>query len=77
MEERTAPDHSADGDAVRSIVDAWRARLPDLDPSPLLVLGRIERLAAVCAPILRPPFAAARLAPAEFDVLAALRRSGP
>jgi DNA-binding MarR family transcriptional regulator len=43
----------------------------------LLVLGRIERLVAVCDPILRPPFAAAGLAPGDFDVLAALRRSAP
>lgn len=77
MEERTALDQSANGDAVRSIVDAWRSRLPDLDPSPLLILGRIQRLAAVCDPILRPPFAAAGLAPGDFDVLAALRRSAP
>jgi DNA-binding MarR family transcriptional regulator len=68
---------AAGQDAVRVIVDQWRARLPDLDPSPLLILGRIERLAAVCDPILRPPFAAAELAPGDFDVLAALRRSAP
>lgn len=66
-----------DSDAVHAIVDQWRARLPDLDPSPMLVLARIERLAAVCDPILRPPFAAAGLAPGDFDVLAALRRSAP
>lgn len=62
---------------MRSIAEAWRAQLPDLDPSPLLVLGRIQRLAAVCDPILRPPFAAAGLAPGDFDVLAALRRAAP
>ncbi|GLY89367.1 MarR family winged helix-turn-helix transcriptional regulator [Actinoallomurus iriomotensis] len=77
MEERTALDQFADGDTVSSIVDAWRARLPDLDPSPLLILGRVQRLAAMCDPLLRPPFAAARLAPGDFDVLAALRRSAP
>lgn len=50
---------------------------PDLDAAPLLVLGRIQRLAALCDPMLRPPFEAAGLAPGDFDVLAALRRSGP
>ncbi|SFF85425.1 DNA-binding transcriptional regulator, MarR family [Actinopolymorpha cephalotaxi] len=43
----------------------------------MLVLGRIQRLASVCDPILRPPFADAGLAPGDFDVLAALRRSAP
>lgn len=62
---------------MHSIVQAWRTQLPDLDPSPLLVLGRIERLAALCDPLLRPPFAAAGLASGDFDVLAALRRSAP
>ncbi|GAA2758945.1 MarR family transcriptional regulator [Actinopolymorpha rutila] len=66
-----------EGDAVRVIVDQWQVRLPDLDPSPMLVLGRIQRLAAVCDPILRSPFAAAGLASGDFDALAALRRSGP
>lgn len=65
------------GDAVQVIVDQWRRGLADLDPSPLLVLGRIERLAALCDPLLRPPFAEAGLAPGDFDVLAALRRSAP
>lgn len=64
-------------DAVQQIVDQWRARLPDLDATPLLVFGRIERLVSVCDALLRPPFAAAGLAPGDFDVLAALRRSPP
>lgn len=62
---------------MQVIVDQWRAGLPDLDPEPLLVLGRVERIAAMCDPLLRPPFAEAGLAPGDFDVLAALRRSAP
>lgn len=60
-----------------TIVEQWRARLPELDASPLLVLGRIQRLAALIDSLLRPPFAEAHLAPGDFDVLAALRRVPP
>ena len=72
-------EHSVDGgttgaDVVGTIVEQWRARLPALDTSPLLVLGRIQRLATLCDPLLRAPFAQADLAPGDFDVLAALRR---
>lgn len=66
-----------DGDAVGTIVEQWRARLPGLDASPLLVLGRIQRLATLCDSLLRAPFAEAHLAPGDFDVLAALRRVPP
>ena len=71
------PPPPAAGDAVAAIVEQWRERLPELDTGPLLVLGRIERLASAWDPILRPPFADAKLAPGDFDVLAALRRSAP
>jgi DNA-binding MarR family transcriptional regulator len=71
-------DHGTiDGDAVDMIVEQWRARLPDLDVSPLLILGRIQRLATLCDSLLRAPFAEAHLAPGDFDVLAALRRVPP
>jgi DNA-binding MarR family transcriptional regulator len=69
--------HPSGDDAVAAIVEQWRERLPGLDASPLLVLGRIQRLASACDPILRPQFADAKLAPGDFDVLAALRRSAP
>jgi len=63
-------------DDVARIVARWRDERPDLDPAPLLVVGRIIRLAHVLDAALRPPFAAARLHGGDFDVLAALRRSG-
>jgi DNA-binding MarR family transcriptional regulator len=63
-------------DAVVHLVEQWRTERPDLDGSPLLVLGRILRLAALVDPLLRPPMAAAGLASGDFDVLAALRRVG-
>ncbi len=43
----------------------------------MLVIGRIHRLAQLTDVALRPTFAAAGLAPGDFDVLAALRRTGP
>lgn len=63
-------------DAVDHIVEQWGRERPDLDASPILVLGRLERAAATVDEALRPPFAAAGLASGDFDVLAALRRRG-
>jgi len=62
---------------VARIVEQWREQRPDLDASPMLVIGRIHRLAQLTDAALRPTFAAAGLAPGDFDVLAALRRAGP
>jgi len=67
---------SAD-DWVGTIVGRWRTVRPDLDPTPMLVVARIGRLAAVIDELLRPPFAGAGLAHGDFDLLAALRRQGP
>lgn len=64
-------------DAVAAIVERWRELRPELDPTSMLVIGRIDRLSALLDERLRPPFAAAGLAPGDFDVLAALRRNGP
>ena len=63
-------------DPVAAAVEQWRAERPDLDPAPLLVLGRIQRIEALADAVLRAPFAAAGLGNGDFDALAALRRSG-
>lgn len=65
-----------DDDRIADIVGQWSRERPDLDPTPLLVIGRIQQLAAVLDVALRPPFAAADLGNGDFDVLAALRREG-
>lgn len=65
-----------DEDRVAQIVGQWRRERPDLDPIPLLIIGRIQHLAEVLDVALRPPFAAAGLGNGEFDMLAALRREG-
>lgn len=66
-----------EADAVETIVERWRQIRPELDPSPMLVIARLARLAEVIDTRLRPPFAAAGLASGDFDLLAALRRQGP
>ncbi len=65
------------GDHVAHIVAQWLEQRPDLDPTPLLILARIARLADRADALLRPPFAQAGLTSGDFDLLAALRRSGP
>jgi DNA-binding MarR family transcriptional regulator len=70
-------DETSSNDTVARIVDRWREISPELDPTPMLVVGRISRLAALIDERLRPPFAAADLANGDFDLLAALRRQGP
>jgi len=57
-------------DEVDNLVAAWRRERPDLDVGPLEVLSRVTRLAR------RAAFAGHDLEAWEFDVLAALRRTG-
>jgi DNA-binding MarR family transcriptional regulator len=64
-------------DHVDLILEQWRRELPALDPSPMGVVGRISRLAQLVQEQLEPVFAEYGLNGGEFDVLAALRRSGP
>lgn len=64
-------------DHVGRIIAQWGAQRPDLDVSPMGLIGRLHRLAARLNEELRPVFAEAGLGDGDFDVLAALRRSGP
>lgn len=63
-------------DEVDDIVEAWRRERPDLDVGPLQVLSRISRLADVLDERRAAAFVEHGLQAHEFDVLAALRRSG-
>jgi DNA-binding MarR family transcriptional regulator len=65
-----------DLDHVGRIMEQWRRERPDLDPSPMGVIGRLHRLADALHTELRPVFAEAGLSDGDFDVLASLRRSG-
>jgi len=72
-----SPSDHASTDHVGRILTQWGQVRPDLDVSPMGVIGRLHRLAAVLEEELRPVFAAAGLGDGDFDVLAALRRSLP
>ncbi len=71
------PARDATHDEVDRIVAAWRRELPDLDVSPLEVLSRVTRLARHLDRDRASAFTQHGLELWEFDVLAALRRSGP
>ena len=64
-------------DEVDDLVAAWRAERPDLDVEPLQVLSRVSRLARHLDLARRAAFATHDLETWEFDVLSALRRTGP
>ena len=63
-------------DNVDLIVAQWKVERPDIDATPMEVIGRISRLAADLDPLLAPVFTSRGLGDGEFDVLATLRRSG-
>lgn len=63
-------------DAVDVILDQWRRERPDLDPAPMGPIGRLKRCAALLEGRLEAGFASYGLSVWEFDMLAALRRSG-
>ncbi|GLS30652.1 DNA-binding transcriptional regulator, MarR family [Mesorhizobium albiziae] len=65
-------------DRAARAVEQWRKERPDLDVSPMAVLGRLSQASFVIArDRLNPLFARFGLQSGEFDVLATLRRSGP
>lgn len=64
-------------DEVDRIVAAWRRERPDLDVTPLGVLSRVTRLARHLDRARRAAFAQHDLETWDFDVLSALRRTGP
>jgi DNA-binding MarR family transcriptional regulator len=65
-----------DRDHVDGILEQWRRERPDLDPSPMGVVGRISRASAFLKRGLERVFREHGLNAGEFDVLATLRRSG-
>ena len=63
-------------DHVSTVVAQWAAERPELDASPLLVIGRIHRIALALTPELVEVYARHGLGEGDFDVLATLRRQG-
>ena len=72
-EQAVPADHT---DHVAHVVDQWRHERPDLDTSPLLVIGRVHRVANALTPELVAVYAQHGLGEGDFDVLATLRRQG-
>ena len=64
-------------DAVDRILEQWTAERPDLDSSPIGVVGRVSRLSRLVDRRLAENFARFGLENWMYDVLATLRRSGP
>lgn len=63
-------------DAVDKILEQWQQRRPDLDTSPMGVIGRIARLTKHLDRSVLETVSEFGLNLGEFDVLATLRRSG-
>ncbi len=66
-----------DRDGVDLILEQWQRERPELDPSPIGVIGRISRLARELERRLEPVYRAHGLEAGWYDVLATLRRAGP
>lgn len=64
-------------DQLERMIAQWERELPGLDVSPLAVFGRLHRGYLRYAALLAEVFDKYGINMASFDVLAALRRSGP
>lgn len=63
-------------DEVDELVDQWRRHRPDLALDAMATFGRLARFMALANRSVEAVFAEHGLSTGEFDVLAALRRSG-
>lgn len=64
-------------DRAARAIEQWKRERPDLDVSPMAVIGRLSEAASLISrDRLAPLFARFGLQQGEFDVLATLRRSG-
>ena len=63
-------------DAVDRIAEQWAAVRPDVDVSPMTVIGRVSRLAKLVDRVLAENFARHGIEAWMYDVLATLRRGG-
>jgi len=67
----------APADAVDRIVGEWNDVRPDIDSSPIHIVGRVSRLSRLIDRRLSENFARHGLEQWMYDVLATLRRHGP
>src|SRR3954447_14260674 len=66
----------AERDGIDAIIEEWARERPDLDASPIGVIGRVSRLARELEARLEPVYREHGLEPGWHDVLATLRRAG-
>jgi len=71
-----APVPPQEPDAVDRIAGQWHAVRPDLDVTPMTVIGRVSRLSRLVDRRLAANFARFGIESWMYDVLATLRRSG-
>ena len=64
-------------DAVDQLLAAWKDARPDLDPSPLGIVGRVIVLAQHLEKSVATALADHGITLGQFDILATLRRNGP
>ncbi|MGV9799446.1 MarR family winged helix-turn-helix transcriptional regulator [Mycobacterium sp. NPDC003449] len=64
-------------DQVDGILDQWAHEYPQLDASPMGIVGRVWRLSRHLEQQVQTALAQFDCSLADFDVLATLRRSGP
>jgi DNA-binding MarR family transcriptional regulator len=64
-------------DLIDRMIDCWKRELPDLDPSPLHLVGRVIVLAQHLERSVNAALARHELNLGLFDILATLRRVGP
>ena len=76
MPKRSASPTSQPKDQVDAILAQWRHERPDLDPSPMGLIGRIGRLGRYLEREVDSALTGLDLSSWSFDVLATLRRSG-
>ncbi len=64
------------GDIIDEMNAAWQRELPDLDPSPLEVVGRVIVIAQYLERSVNAALEPLGLSLGQFDILATLRRQG-
>ncbi|WP_345695945.1 MarR family winged helix-turn-helix transcriptional regulator [Kitasatospora terrestris] len=64
-------------DGVDAIIQQWNTVRPDLDVTPMAVVGRLSRASRLLERSVKDTLSAQGVEPWEFDVLATLLRSGP
>lgn len=64
------------GDHIDRLRGQWQQELPELDTSPMAVIGRARRITLRLRPGIEAVFARHGLDAGEFDVISTLRRAG-